>query len=238
MIKCILFLYILSSQIFAQGHKSLEFSQIVDTPDQEIGARILERVYAKLKIPVSFIKVRGKRALLQSSSGKSDGEVHRIHKIGEVYSTLIRVPTPINYIEPNVFSIRDYQIKTCSDLKDLKVGIVAGVKHAEMCTQGFKKLSVLKHSLELIRVLNERGVDAVVTARLNGEIQVEKLGYGKIITIDPPLSKMLLYHYVHKKHIHLIPQIDKIIKEMTESGELDILRKKSINDLKERARKY
>lgn len=238
MLKNFLLFFFIMQFANAQESSKLTFSQIVDTPDQAVGAKILEKVYSKLGISVNFLVVSGKRALIQSSRGLSDGEVHRILKIGEIYSTLLRVPTPINYIEPSIFSVNKYNLKSCNDLKDLRVGIVAGVKHAELCTEGFKKTKILKHSLELIRVLNERGVDVVITARLNGEIQIEKLGYSKVKIIEPSLSRKLLYHYVHEKHKLLIPKIDKIILEMKNSGELKEIRNEAISKLKKNAKKY
>ncbi len=61
-----------------------------------IGAEILKVAYGKIGIPIEMAVMPGKRALKESSKVKADGEVHRIFKIGEVYPTLIRVPTPIN----------------------------------------------------------------------------------------------------------------------------------------------
>jgi hypothetical protein len=88
----------------ASAQQLLIFTQIVDTPDQAIGAVIVKAAYEKLGIPVKFAILPGKRALAESSEGRADGEVHRIFEIGDVYPTLLRVPTPINYIEPSVFS--------------------------------------------------------------------------------------------------------------------------------------
>ncbi|OUR95456.1 hypothetical protein A9Q84_16620 [Halobacteriovorax marinus] len=229
---------LLSINIQCQEVLKLSFSQIVDTPDQAVGAEILKRVYKSIQIPVSFMLLSGERALIQSSGGFSDGEVHRIWKVGEVYPNLLRVPTPINYIEPSVFSIKTYQIKSCEDLRHLRIGIVRGVKHAEICTKGFKKLKILKHSLELIRVLNEREVDVIITARFNGIIQVNKLGYQKVQALNPPLSKRPLYHYVHKKHGELIPRINAAIIKMRNSGEMIRIRKEAMEKLSNLAAKY
>lgn len=231
-------LLVLSMRTFSQEVLKMSFSQIIDTPDQAVGAEIVRSIYKKINIPVDFLLLSGERALIQSSSGFSDGEVHRILKIGEVYPNLLRVPTPINFIEPSVFSIRSYKIKTCSDLRNLRVGIVRGVKHAELCTKGFKKVKILKHSLELIRVLNEREVDVIITAKFNGIVQVKKLGYQKVKALEPPLSKRPLYHYVHKKHKNLIPAINKAIIEMKKSGEIEKIRKATMKTISKLAADY
>jgi hypothetical protein len=224
--------------IFATEKESYTFSQIANTPDQAVGAIILKEAYKKLGININFLVVSGKRALLQSSRGQSDGEVHRIEEVGDTYPSLLRVQTPINYIEQNVFTIKDYDIQSCEDMRPLRIGIVRGVKHAELCTAGFSKLKVYSNSLELIKVLNERKVDVIITAYFNGLIQIKKLGYQKIKAIRPSLSRKNLYHYVHKKNKEIIPLIDEKIKEMMKSGEIEKIRKREMIKIEDHAKQY
>jgi polar amino acid transport system substrate-binding protein len=128
----------------SHSEEPLRFAQIVDTPDQVIGAEILKAAYKRLGIPIEIIQMPGRRALRESSEGRIDGEVHRIFSIGNDYPSLIRVPTPINYIEPTVFSKNErFDITECPDLKDYRIGIVRGVRHAEACTQGMKHVQIV-----------------------------------------------------------------------------------------------
>ncbi len=125
----------------ASAHQPLTFTQIVDTPDQAIGAVIVKTAYKKLGIPVKFEILPGKRALAESSDGRADGEVHRIVEIGNQYPTLLRVPTPINYIEQSVFSKKhEFEVTDCPALQGYQIGIVRGVKHSQLCTQGMENV--------------------------------------------------------------------------------------------------
>ena len=133
----ILFILIITLALtkVSNAQSILIFAQIQNTPDQMVGAEILKVIYSKIGITIKMVDMPGKRALNESSKGNVDGEVHRIFKIGEDYPTLLRVPTPINYIEPSVFSSKhDFKITDCSSLKNHTIGIVRGVRHAELCT--------------------------------------------------------------------------------------------------------
>ncbi len=174
----------------------------------------------------------GRRALRESSEGRIDGEVHRIFSIGKDYPTLIRVPTPINYIEPTVFSKNErFAVTGCPDLKDYRIGIVRGVRHAEACTQDMKYVQIVGHSNLLMQILDKGRVDIVITARINGLLQLKELKFDSLYPLSPPLSRRLVYHYLHKKHKALVPKIDKVFKEMQESGELERLREKFLEKL-------
>lgn len=71
----------------------------------------------------------------------------------------------------------------------------------------------------------------MITARINGLLQLKRLNLKSIVPLSPPLSKMLVYHYLHKKHSALVPKIDRVFKSMKEKGELADLRKKVIDDM-------
>lgn len=231
-------LYLSSLNIYANGETALVFSQISGSPDQQVSVQILKKAYRKLGINISFELVSGKRALIQSNMGVTDGEAGRIYEIGEKYPNLIRVPTSVNYIEQSVFTIKDFNIRDCEDLKNLDVGIVRGIKHAEDCTAGSKRVSIVQDSLQLIKELNDRKVDIILAAYFNGMIQIKRLGYSKIKAIRPPLSRKKIYHYLNKKHIALVPKINKALKEMKESGEMKEIRDEVQTEIMMSAEKY
>ena len=218
----------------AQG--PLTFTQIVGTPDQAIGAVIVKAAYEKLGIPVKFAISPGKRALAESSAGRADGEVHRIFEIGDEYPTLLRVPTPINYIEPSVFSkTHDFEVTDCAALQGYRIGIVRGVKHSELCTQDKEKVFVGDDLTGLMRMLNAGRVDLLITARINGLLMAKELGLDAIKPLSPPLSRLWVYHYLHERHKDLVPTIDAVFKAMQASGELEALREQAVQQLLQKA---
>jgi hypothetical protein len=223
----ILGLLILNSTLVVA--EPLKFSQLVNTPDQLVGAEILKVIYAKVGLPIEIIPLSGKRALLESSEGRLDGEVHRILEIASAYPNLRRVPTAINYIEPTVFSKDNhFLLAGCNSLKGKLIGRVRGVKHAEICTQGMDNVAIFSDSGNLMKSLNRNIVDFAITAHFNGLVQVKKLGLTSVIALKPSLSKKLLFHYLHKKNKDLIPKLESIISAMAKSGELNLIRQQQI----------
>jgi len=220
----------------ASAQQPLTFTQIVDTPDQAIGAVILKAAYEKLDIPVKFVILPGKRALAESSEGRADGEVHRIFEIGAEYPTLLRVPTPINYIEPSVFSKKhEFEVTDCAALKGYQIGIVRGVKHSQLCTQGMENVFVGDDLTGVMRMLDAGRIDLLITARINGLLLAKELGLDGIKPLSPPLSRLWVYHYLHERHKGLVPNIDAVFKAMKESGELEALREQAVQQLLQKA---
>jgi ABC-type amino acid transport substrate-binding protein len=216
----------------SNAREPLTFTQIVDTPDQAIGAVIVKAAYDKLGIPVNFSILPGKRALAESSEGRADGDVHRIWEVGDEYPTLLRVPTPINYIEPSVFSkTHEFKVSDCAGLKGYWIGIVRGVKHSNLCTQGMKNVFVGDDLIGVMRMLDAGRVDLLITARVNGLLLAKELRLDAVKPLSPPLSRLHVYHYLHERHQDLVPTIDTVFKAMLESGELEALREKAVQRL-------
>ena len=222
----------------ASAQQPLKFTQIVDTPDQAIGAVIVKAAYEKLGMPVKFEILPGKRALMESSEGRADGDVHRIFEIGDEYPTLLRVPTAINYIEPSVFSKKhEFEVTDCAALKGYQIGIVRGVKHSQLCTQGMENVFVGDDLTGVMRMLDAGRVELLITARINGLLLAKKLKLDAIKPLSPPLSRFWVYHYLHERHKDLVPTIDKVFKAMQESGELEALRAQAVQKLLQKAEK-
>jgi len=221
----------------AYSQQPLIFAQINDTPDQVIGAEILKVAYQRLGIPMDILSMPGKRALIESSKGRLAGEVHRIYRVGEDYPTLVRVPTSINYIEPSVFSNNKvFSVTGCKALKAYIIGRTRGVRHAEVCTQGMAHIKVYNDSRVLMENLKLNRVELAITAKINGIIQLTKLGQHSITVLTPPLKKMPVYHYLHEQHKALVPKIDKIFRFMHEAGELESIRSRVIQEMLKQAR--
>lgn len=74
-----------------------------------------------------------------------------------------------------------------------------------------------------MRFLGLERVDYALVSRLNGMSILNKLGIEGIKVYDPPLEKTCLYHYLHESKSYLIPQLEKVIAALEESGELEQL---------------
>lgn len=222
---CIAFLVLaLCANSYAQP--SLRFARIENIPDQFVGGEILKAVYNRLKIPIELLDVPAKRALMESSTGKLDGEVHRNINVQKQYPTLIMIRPAINFIEPSVFSNKHvFKVKGWGSIADYTVGIVRGVGTSEDGTRGMKQVLPVTTLEQLMLALAAGRVDVAVSDAFSGLAVVKKLGLeDQIKVLTPPLQKNEIYHFLHEKHRDLVPKVEKTLREMQSSGELEQLR--------------
>ena len=224
-------LLLLAMPIFTFG-QTIRVAKLKNTPDHILGGMLLEAVYQKANIPLELVIIPSARALIQSSSGKVDGELQRIYKLAYSYPTLLRVPTPFTYFEPAAFTInKNIKVNGWQSLQGYKVGMVRGMKFAEMGLKGVKDIQQVTGSDQLFNILSAGRVDVIVSARFNGLYQIFKYKLDNINQIEPVLERHDLYHYLHVKHHKLVPLIDTTIKSMVKSGELQRLRKQFYKEI-------
>jgi polar amino acid transport system substrate-binding protein len=208
----------------------LRFARIENIPDQFVGGEILKVVYSRLKIPVELVDLPAKRALMESSAGKLDGEVHRNINVQKQYPTLIMIRPAINYIEPSVFSKKyRFEVKGWDSIKRYTIGIVHGVGTSEDGTRGMEQVLAVTTLDQLMLMLAADRIDVAVSDSFSGLAVVRKLHLeDRIKVLTPPLQKSEIYHFLHNKHRNLVPKVEKVLREMQASGELELLRTRII----------
>lgn len=213
--------------------KTIVLARLSHVPDQRIGGEILKVIYAKLGITVNFTDVEAARALELSSSGAIDGEIQRIDAVAQQYPTLIRIETPINYIEPSAFTrTLTFKVEGWSSISEYDIGIVHGVGSSERGTLGMRSVQTATSLENLIRMLDHDRFQVMVTDRLSGEVTLKKMGLtDRIHALSPPLQHIDLYHYLNQKHRDLAKRVSAVVAEMAASGELEKLHQKLVDQI-------
>ncbi|MCP4352592.1 MAG: transporter substrate-binding domain-containing protein [Desulfobacterales bacterium] len=205
-----------------------------DDPVANISEEILKEAYQKIGIRISTTTFPAERAIRMSNSGRRDGEVNRVKGLDERYPSLVMVPVEINILEGVVFTTNvSFPVTGWESLRPYNIGIRIGTKFAETGTAGMDVDKVPKN-IQLFKKLSAGRNDIVVTSRLEGLWEIKKLGLKNIRILEPPLMKLSLYHYLHKKHIKLVPEIEKILKKMKQEGRILTIRKNFISKLSEK----
>ncbi len=214
--------------VFAQP--PLRIARIENIPDQFVGGEILKVVYGRLNIPIELVDLPAKRALMESSEGRLDGEVHRNIMVQTQYPTLVMIRPALNYIEPSVFSKKErFEVKGWDSIKTYNIGIVRGVGTSEDGTKGMKSVQAVNTLDQLMLMLADDRVDIAVSDSFSGLAVLKKLGLeNRVRLLTPPLQKNEIYHFLHEKHRDLIPKVEQTLSEMKASGELERLRKQII----------
>lgn len=215
---------------FVTYAQPLRFARIENIPDQFVGGEILKAVYRRLNVPIELVDLPAKRALLDSSTGQLDGEVHRNINVSYQYPTLLRVEPAINYIEPSVFvqNLR-LDVKGWDSIREYRVGIVRGVGTSEDGTRGMQNVLAVTTLDQLMQALAAGRIDVAVSDAFSGLVVVREAGLqDRISLLKPRMQRTDIYHYLHEKHRELVPKVEHVLREMEARGELESLRSRAM----------
>ena len=226
LIACTIGLALVVFGTAAYGQAVLRLARIENIPDQFVGGEILKDVYRRLDISIEFVDMPAKRALIESSQGHVDGEVQRILAVQSEYPSLIAVQPSINYIEPSAFvKQRDFRVDGWTSIAPYAIGIVRGVGSSERGTRGMDKVEVVATMDQLMQMLALDRIDVAVNDRFSGLLVNKKLHLDTVVhPLSPALERIPLYHFLHEHHRDLVPRVEKAIRDMEASGELQRLR--------------
>ncbi|RJE71003.1 hypothetical protein BGP78_21205 [Pseudoalteromonas sp. MSK9-3] len=220
--KYLFFLFLLIPKAYAEQYHFASINYLIE---QEVGRIVLPEIYNRLGIKVTISPLPGKRAQQEAQSGLKDGEVMRIYSYGTETPSTIRIPTPYYHLETMAFIRADSNIKinTIKDLKQYQIVKVRGVKHTNNITKGMTNVKDLDTTTQMLRLVSAGLADVALTNTVDGLVALKKLKITNVRPISKSLDRQSLYHYVHKSLQHLVPKVDREIKKMKETGDLDAL---------------
>ncbi len=208
-----------------QAQEKLVFSAIPDTPLTDLSTQIISEAYRRIGIEIKVEGFPGERALVQSNAGHADGELIRIEGIEKRYPNLIMIPVSFISFQGVVFSKKlDFPITGWSSLKPYTIGIIIGSKFSEIGTTGMRTRRVTRF-IQLVKMLNSGRIDVFVESRLNGLRAFQQANIKSFKILEPPLTDLPLFHYLHKKHQNLVPRITNLIIKMKDEGRFKRIRK-------------
>ena len=198
------------------------FASIELLIEQEVGRIVLTQVYKNIGIDITISPLPGKRAQYVANSGLKDGEIMRIWTYGDENANTIRVPSSYYYLEtmPFVLKNSDISILKKQDLAKYRLTKIRGVKHTNNITQGLKNIYEMSSTEDMFKLLLSGKVDVVLTNTSDGNLALERLGLSNIVSMEKPLTRLPLYHYIHKKNKNLVQLVDQEILRMKGNGEL------------------
>ncbi len=217
----LLFLGYLSLPYGAYG-TDYHFVAIDHSAIQQVGERVLPKLYGRLGLSIVVTPMAGKRAQLESSSGLKDGEVLRIWSYGEEFGDTVRVPTSYYQLTTTAYVRKNsgIQIEHVEDLKHYRLVKVSGVRHTHDITEHMDNVVDVKTPMEMMHYLNNERADIALTSRLGGDYIIRQLGLDNIVAIETPLKVLPLYHYLYQRHSSLVDQVDQVIIDAKASGQL------------------
>ncbi len=216
-----LFLAAVQSTYAADEQRSMIISAAEKLQTHDAAIVILKAAYDQIGVVVQFKKVPALRSLVEANNGTTDGDVARIIGTEIEYPNLIKVPTPIINLQGFVFSnYIDRPVKDWSDISDLKIGILRGVRYSDIGTKGMNRI-IFDSYFEMFRMVNSGRIDVAVAVLEPGLAIIDRdFPNSGIVPLGEAVLDSYLYHYLHKKNADLIPALNKVFMEMEESGVL------------------
>jgi ABC-type amino acid transport substrate-binding protein len=218
----------------------VRLSRLENVPDQYLGGALLAAIYKRLGIELEFVDLPAKRSLIESSEGRTDGEVQRILAVQEQYPTLIAVQPSFTSIEPAAFvrsGVR-LQLDGWKSLAPHTIGIVRGVGSSEKGTAGMRAVEAVTTMENLMQSLDAGRFEVAVNDRFSGLLVIHRLGLqGRVQPLDPPLEHIPLYHFLHERRRDLVPRVGEVIRDMRASGELERVRRQVMDGMLAAARR-
>ncbi len=220
----IMLLLLLFKTVFVYAQDTLVFSAVEGTRPAKIVGEVLRRAYQKIGIQIELLELPGKRGLMSSEAGIPDGVAFRTREIEKKYINLKRIDVAVSIDEMYLFVRRgnEFPIKGWENIsKEIIVGYQRGVKFAEKNTAKYEiNTQPVGSPDQLFQMLATERVGAIIAGSAMGFKINKEHDLQEIVRLVPPIQTSELYHYLHKKHAHLVPKITAVLKGMEASGEL------------------
>ena len=226
----LIFLIFILNPTYLQAKEKFSISTFVDVDAISIAAeRVLREAYKSLSIDIEIKHYPGMRSLWNANEGITDGELFRIEGIDQKYDNLRRISVPITWADQVVFTKNiQFLVKGWQSLKPYRIGHVKGVILVENNTKGMD-VDYFRTTETEFRALAQGRIDIIVEDRFAGLLTLRQLNIKGVRILEPPITRVTLYHYINKKHQHLVPKLEKALRQMKKHHEIE----KINNDVRE-----
>ncbi|MDF2446529.1 MAG: transporter substrate-binding protein [Moraxellaceae bacterium] len=194
------------------------------TPLTLVSVLVMKEAYDAIGQPFVLVRYTVPSSLSAASRGAVDGALHRIAGIERLAPDLRRVLVPINMTEVMAMTARpEIQIGDWYSLTAFRIGVQRGFVLYERQTAGMDVIR-LDRLDQLIAMLDRGRLDVVVADRLDLMAALRAPAYRDLPASLTQLDTAPLYHYLHKRHEALVPQLRVALEKMQRSGRIRAIR--------------
>lgn len=111
-----------------------------------------------------------------------------------------------------------FRVEGWQSLLPYKVGYIRGVKTAEFNVVPGTKTVPVRNALELFRLLQTGITDVAIETRSSGVYAMQQLGLKGVNILEPPLTTIKSYHYLHVKNQYLVGPLTTVLQRMENEG--------------------
>ena len=201
------------------AEETLVFSGLENSKLGLMVEEVLQQAYQQIGIKAEIAWLPGARALQMANDGDVDGAELRVAGISKKFTNLIMVPVPVYETEIVVFTRNtEFPVEGWNSLEPYRIGVPAGYTAILNHIEGFNCWTV--NYVQIFKMLDAGRVDIGVVDRFNGMVTIAQLGLADITVLEPPLSTIRFYHFLHAKHADLVPRVTESLQQMSDDGTL------------------
>lgn len=208
---------------YAYSGTTLTFNRPTDTPQSRYVIELITLIYKDLGYKIKIIDFNHQSALVAANEGELDGQLGRIDGVSKQYPALLKINHPM-------LSFNLLQLSYCQDCDPFDaeaVVVQSGYLAPERFLQknGYKgNVIKIKSNSALLNLLIQNKVNTALV--IDFHIKTYKDQLDALGITAHTLDTIELYHYLHKKHEHLIPLVIQSLKKAKEEGLIDLLKQK------------
>lgn len=191
--------------------------------------KVLQQAYEQLGYQFEIRELPSARALSLSNNGVFDGDLNRIYNANSKYTHLIPISVPVHTFEVVAFGkAKEGKLTSWNDLYPYQIGLINGLIYAESATENHRALQFVKVNSadQLFNMLSMDRIDYAVISKQEGIKALKRLNLKNIYRVEGVIETNSVFHYLHEKHRELIPPLERILRKMRQTGEIN-------NDMKQ-----
>ena len=191
------------------------------TPDRQgFLDQLVPAIFRELGLDAELLTypTASERGMLNANEGIDDGLAMRVAGLERQYPNLIRVPEPIAVNDFVAISNRHRFATTGWDsLRPYTVGYILGWKVFEQNVPKAREATLVRDADQLFTLLARGRADVVLYERWQGVARTRAMGLQAQV-LEPPLVRMPMYLYLHKKHAALVPRVAQALTKLKSNG--------------------
>lgn len=197
---------------------------------------VLREAYRRIGVTVTTVNTTPEEGLRQANRGELDGTPARVAGLESRFPNLLRVPVAVVEVDAMVFGNRmPLVVNGWDSLRPYRVGVLKGVQYASEGTRGMQ-VDTFGDNAQLFAKLENESIDFAVSTRIEGVLMMRELGTRHVTMLEPPLSKIVLYHYLNAGHRDLLPKLTASLKAMEKEGRMTYILRQTLAAMLAQAR--
>ena len=213
--------------------QTLTFATHTRAPLSLYLTEVINRALNPLNINVDVHEMPGRRVIYQVNNGEIDGDLSRVKNFKQISNddtqNYLRINEAIVHTEIVMITLANTKVEKV-DWSRVNKGNVAFLRGSKTIRKNIKKpqrIAVSSNIQALKMVVNQRAYSAVMFASVAKKLLNDNPELKQQLTIQAqPITSYDQFPYVNKKHAWLRTKLEKRLKQLKATGELQLIANK------------